>query len=160
MAGGHLIDVPTDVQVYSSQVKPISVKLVGVISDKVGLKQICGYVSNAYVNAENSHKVYVNVAGPELGDQAGQMIVISKALYGLSASGADWYRNFSSTLWSIRFSPTRFDRDVWIKLAKSGDHYEYICTYVDGFMIASKNPDVIVDLIKKEYHIKGEGPPE
>ena len=27
-------------------------------------------------------------------------------------------------------------------------------------MIASKKPDVIMDLIKKEYHIKGEGPPE
>ena len=42
----------------------------------------------------------------------------------------------------------------------SGDHYEYICTYVDDFMIASKAPDIIMDLIKKEYHIKGEGPPE
>ena len=30
VAGGHLIDVPTDVQVYSSMVKPISVKLVSV----------------------------------------------------------------------------------------------------------------------------------
>ena len=27
-------------------------------------------------------------------------------------------------------------------------------------MIASKAPDIIMDLIKKEYHIKGEGPPE
>ena len=49
---------------------------------------------------------------------------------------------------------------MWIKLADSGDLYEYICTYVDDFLIASKKPDVIMDLIKKEYHIKGEGPPE
>ena len=73
------------------------------------------------------------------------MIVISKALYGLSASGADWYRHFSSTLLSIGFISMIFDRDVWIKLA--GDHYEYICIYVDDFLIASKKPDVIMDLI-------------
>ena len=38
VAGGHLIDSPTDLQIYSSQVKPISVKLIGVIADKMGQK--------------------------------------------------------------------------------------------------------------------------
>ena len=87
VAGGHLIDVPTDVQVYSSMVKPISVKLVSVIADKTGMEQLCGDVSNAYVNAATSHKVYVAEAGPEFGERQGQMIVIKKALYGLAASG-------------------------------------------------------------------------
>ena len=105
-------------------------------------------MSNSYVNSETSHKVYVKAAGPEFDDQAGQIIVIRKALYGLSASSADWYRHFSSTLQSIGFSPTRFYRDVWIKLAKYDDHYEYICTYVDDFLIASKKPDVIMNLLK------------
>ena len=44
VAGGHLIGVPTVIQVHSPQVKPISVKLVGVIADQVGLKQLCGDV--------------------------------------------------------------------------------------------------------------------
>ena len=109
MAGGHLIDVPTDLQIYYSQVKPISVKLIGVIADKMGLKQLCGDVSNAYVNADTSHKVYVPVAGPKFGSRSGQMIVIKRALYGLSARGADWYRNFSKTLRHIGFAPTIFD---------------------------------------------------
>ena len=65
-----------------------------------------------------------------------------------------------TTLRSIGFAPTRFDRDVWINLDESGDHYEYFCTYLDKFMIASKSPDIIMDLIKKEYHIKVEGPLE
>ena len=160
MAGVHLIDVPTDLQIYSSQVKPISVKIIGVISDKMGLKQLFGDVSNAYVNADTSHKVYVPVAGPKFGSRSGQMIVIKRALYGLSARGADWYRNFSKTLRHIGFAPTIFDWDVLIKLANYGDHYEYICTYVDDFMIASKSPEDFMELIKKEYHIKGEGPPD
>ena len=157
MAGVHIIDAPTYLQIYSSQVEPISVKLIGVIYDKVGLKQICGDVSNSYVNADNSQKVYVPIAIPESGSRAGQMIVIKRALYGLSASGADWYRHFSTTLHLIRFASTIFDRDVWIKLGEYGDHYESICTYVDDFMIASKKIEIIMDLIKKKYHIKGKG---
>ena len=145
MAGGHLIDAPTDLQIYSSQVKPISTKLIGVIADKLGLKKLCGDVSNAYVNAKTPHKVYVKKAGPKFGSRAGQIIIIRIALYGLTASGADWHRNFSSTLRSIGFSPTRFDRYVWIKLADSGDFYEYICTYVDNFLITSG----FLDAIKK-----------
>ena len=157
MTGGHLIDVEIDLEIYSSQVKPIILKLIGVINDKVGMKQLCGDVSNEYVNDDTSHKVYVPVSRLEFGSGAEQMIVIKCALYGFSDSGAYWYRHFLTTLRSIGFTPTRFDRDVWIKLNKSGDHYEYICTYVDDFMIASKAPDIIMGLIKKEYHIKGEG---
>ena len=160
VAGGHLIYVPTYLQIYSSRLKPISVKLIGVISDKMVLKQLCGDVSNAYVNADTSHKVYVPVALPKFGSRYGKMIVIKRALYGLSARGADWYRNFSKTLRHIWFAPTIFGWDVLIKLANSGDHYEYICTYVDGFMISSKAPEDVMELIKKEHHIKGKGPPD
>ena len=81
VAVGNIIYVPTYFQIYSSQVKPISVKLIGVIADKVGLKQLCGDVSNAYVNADTSHKVYVPVSGPEFGSQSGEMILIKRALY-------------------------------------------------------------------------------
>ena len=88
------------------------------------------------------------------------MIVIKRALYGLSASGADWYQHFLTTLRHIGFTSTKFDIDVWIKLSKSGDHYEYICTYVDDFMIASRAPEDVMELIKKECNIKGEGPPD
>ena len=160
VAAGHLIDVPTYFQIYSSQVKTISVRLIGVIADKMGLKQLCGDLSKAYVNADTSHKVYVPVSGPKFGSQTGQMIVIKRALYGLSASGADWYRHFSTTLRHIRFAPTIFYRDVWTKLAESDDNYEYICTYVQKFMIASKALEGFMELIKKEYHIKVEGTPD
>ena len=65
-----------------------------------------------------------------------------------------------TNLQHIGFAPTRFDRDVWINLDESGDRYEYICTYVDNFMIASKAPEEVMELIKKEYHIKGKGTPD
>ena len=86
------------------------------------------------------------------------MILIKRALYGLSASRTGWYRHFLTTLRHIGFAPTRFDIDFWINLAESGDSYKYMCTYVDDFMIASKAPEDAVELTNKEYHIKGEGP--
>ena len=43
-------------------------------------------------------------------------------------------------------------------MSESGDHYEYICTYVDNFMIASTAPEDVMELIKNEYHIKGKRP--
>ena len=51
-------------------------KLVGVISDRVGPKQICEDVSNAYVNADTSHTVDVPVTAPKFGERSGEMIVI------------------------------------------------------------------------------------
>ena len=83
VAGGHIIGVPIDFPIYYSQVKPISVKRIGVIPDKMGLKCFCGDVSNAYVDADTSHKVYVPAARPEFGSRFGKTIVIKHALYGL-----------------------------------------------------------------------------
>ena len=55
-------------------------------------------MSNTYVNADTSHKVFFPVAGPEFGERYGKMIVINRDLYGFLASGAEWYSNLSSTL--------------------------------------------------------------
>jgi hypothetical protein len=159
VAGGHLIDVPTDVQIYSSQVKPISVKLLHVISHKMGLKQLCGDIGNAYVNAYTSEKVYA-VAGNEFGEHEGAVLVIRKALYGLRSASSDWWKHFANSLRSYGFKPTRHDRDVWIRLSQDGSHYEYICSHVDDFCICSKAPEEIMERIKAEYVVKGEGPPD
>ena len=115
----------------------------------MGVKQLCGDLSNAYVNSDTSHKVYVPVARPKFGSQSGKIIVIKCALYWLSASGSYWYRNLLTTLRHIGLDPTRFDRDAWIKMAESVDHYEYICTYVYYLMIASKAPEDVMELMKK-----------
>jgi len=158
VAGGHLLDVPTDVQICSLQVKPISTKLVSIVADKTGLKQLCGNFSNAHVNAESSQKACVPKAGYEFGSRKGMMIMIVKALCGLSASGADWHRHFSNSLRSCGFEPTRCNKDVWIRLAEDKTHCECICACVDDFMTASKQPEAVMELTKKEHSVKGEGP--
>ena len=44
------------------------------------------------------------------------------------------------------------DPAIWMR--DIGDHYEYICAYVDDLLIASKNPKTIVDELFKEYIVK------
>ena len=44
-----------------------------------------------------------------------------------------------------------------------GDHYEYLAVYVDDILIASKDPQAIIDLLKAEPHsfmLKHAGPVE
>lgn len=159
VAGGHLVDVPTGIDVYSSHVKPISVKLLHVIAHKQGLKVLCGDISNAYVNAETTEKVYAK-AGPEFGDRKGKIVIIKKALYGLVGSSKCWHSHFAGTLRSFGFVPTRYDGDVWIRRLDGAYHYEYICTHVDDFSCFSKNPEAIMEQIKSVYSVKGEGPPD
>ena len=40
-----------------------------------------------------------------------------------------------------------------------GSHYEYICTHVDDFMIASRDPNKVMDQLLKIYEIKNIGSP-
>ena len=39
-------------------------------------------------------------------------------------------------------------------------HYEYIATYVDDLLIASKDPQAVIEALKKVYVLKGVGVPE
>eukprot|EP00957_Ditylum_brightwellii_P015114 1139773-Ditylum_brightwellii.AAC.1 len=159
VAGGHLIDL-LDNKVYSSNVKGISVKSLHVIAHRVGLNALCGDIGNAYVNAYTAEKVYT-VARPEFGEALIRKIfMIRKALYRLATSCACFHYHLSDTLRAMDFLPTRFNRDVWIRLSKSGHTYEYICMHVDDFCIFSIAPDVVMKQIQVVYKVKSVGPPE
>ena len=40
------------------------------------------------------------------------------------------------------------------------DHWEYICVWVDDMLIISKDTKAIVDVLEKEYTVKGVGDPK
>jgi hypothetical protein len=155
VAGGHLIETLGH-QVYSSTVKGISVRLLHVIAHKAGLKQLVGDVGNAYVNADTNEKVWAR-AGKEFGELEGSVIIIKKALYGLATSGERWHKHFADSLLGLGFTPTRYDRDVWLRKYKDGKSYEYICIHVDDFCITSKDPEKVMASIKEIYNIKSSG---
>ena len=57
------------------------------------------------------------------------------------------------------FKPTKADHDLWIK--NCGSHYEYLCTWVDDIVVASKNAMAILNEFqtKAQYTLKGVGKP-
>ena len=87
-------------------------------------------------------------------------MIINKALYGLKTSSERWYAHFADTLRGFGFKQSRFDRDVWMRLDKENNLYEYVCTHVDDFMIVSMNPEKVMEQIQSVYTVKSIGPPE
>ena len=99
------------------------------------------------------------IAGPEFGKYAGHTLIIRKALYGLKSSGKCWHDRLHDVLIAMGFTPSKAESDIWMRDA--GDHYEYIAVYVDDLMIASKDPNAIInDLMAKphSFKLKGTGP--
>ena len=57
------------------------------------------------------------------------------------------------------FTPSKAEEDIWMR--DCGNHYEYIGVYVDDLIIASKNPQRIIDELQAKPHsfkLKGTGP--
>ena len=68
-------------------------------------------IGNAYLNAPCREKLWTT-AGPEFRSEAGSVMTISRALYGLKSSGAAWRAKFADTLRSMGYKPTEADPDV------------------------------------------------
>ena len=81
-----------------------------------------------------------------------------KAIYGARSSCARFHENLAEKLLKMGFKPSKADPDLWMK--DMGSHYEYIGTYVDDLLIASKHPDKIIACLKEQYVLKGVGIPE
>ena len=86
-ASSHLVEL-LDNDVYASNVKGISVKILHIIAHANDLNALCGDVDNAFPNAYTEEKVYT-IANLEFGEEKkGMIAVIKKALYGLATSCA------------------------------------------------------------------------
>ena len=165
VAGGHLTDDPhPDEDIYSGVVGIEFVRCLFLFAARGGLKVIATDVGNAYLNGINREKVYV-LAGEEFGEEyANKYLIIAKSLYGLKTAAARFHEHLSKRLRKLGFYPSKADVNLWMR--DMGDHYEYIATYVDDLMIASKNPQVIIDYLEGKnedeegYELKGTGPPE
>jgi hypothetical protein len=157
VAGGHRTQVPID-SVYSGVVSLAGIRIVTFIAEHNGLDLWGTDIGNAYLESYTKEKVAF-VAGPEFGALEGHTFLIRKALYGLRSSGARWHDRLYDSLIGMGFTPCKSDPDIWMRPCK--DHYEYIACYVDDLLIASKNPQGIIDALMaapNNYKLKGTGP--
>ena len=153
VAGGHLTDPPDD-STYSGVVSLRSLRLVLFAAELNGLAVHQADVGNAYLEAYTKEKVYI-VADDSFGDLAGHTLLISRALYGLKSSGARWHDRFSDALREMKFTPSKADADVWMRL--HNEKWEYICVYVDDLAVAMHDPTAFFDVLTSTYKFKLKG---
>ena len=123
-------------------------------------------IKNAYLQAPSSEKHYV-ICGEEFGlEHVGKVALITRALYGGKASGADFWRHLRSCMRHLGFTSCKGDSEIWMRpaLKDSGEKYwEYVLLYVDDALCISMNGrHVLEQEIGKHFLIKEEsvGPPE
>lgn len=157
VAGGHRTPTP-ETSVYSRVVSLQGIRIVTLIAELIGLLLWSTDIGNAYLESSTTEKVCF-IAGPEFGDQKGHTMVVVKALYGLKSSGRCWHDRLFEILSDMGFFPSKAEPDIWMRAA--GDHYEYIASYVDDLLIASKKPQAIIMALEAGPHqflLKGTGP--
>ena len=155
VAGGHLTEAPSGIT-YSSVVSRDSVRLAFLYAELNGLDVMVCDIGNAYLNAPCREKVWF-VGGIEVGNDAGHVLEITRALYGLKSSGASWRLMLSQTLLDLGFVGTRADPDAYRRLARKPDgteYYELLMVYVDDILMVSHDPKATIDKIGEVYEIK------
>ena len=50
---------------------------------------------------------------------------------------------YFNALSEMGFKPSKADSDIWMR--ERDGHYEYVAVYVDDLLIASRDPQVIID---------------
>eukprot|EP00984_Skeletonema_dohrnii_P018105 scaffold8364_cov75-Skeletonema_dohrnii-CCMP3373.AAC.1 len=156
VAGGHMTDTPP-CMTYSSVVSRDSVRLAFLIAALNGLEVGSCDIGNAYLNAPCQEKIWFE-AGLECGEDAGKVMIVEKALYGLKSSGASWRAMFSDFIINqLGFESTKIDADVYRKKSFYVDsagtevpYYELLLVYVDDVLLVSKNPDEVMKKIGNE----------
>ena len=157
VAGGHLTQPTFNDSPYAGIASIKSIRTCIFLAELNEMDLWVADVGNAYLEAWTKEKLYIT-AGPEFGPLEGHTLIVDKALYGLRSSGARWAERLADSLRKLGFFLSYADPAIWMK--DMGDHYEYICVWVDDMLIASRNPKAIVDELSKEYTLKGVGPPK
>ena len=157
VAGGHVTELPSSIT-YSSVVSRDSVRIALTIAALNDLKILACDIQNAYLSAPCREKIYC-VAGPEFGSEAGKIMIVRKALYGLRSSGASFRAMLADTIWNMQYRPSKADPDVWLRPAITPDgrkYYEMILCYVDDVISISHSPIDAIEGIKRTFTLKGD----
>ena len=155
VAGGHMTETPTTIT-YSSVVSRDSVRIALTIAPLNGLQVMSCDIQNAYLTADCRERIWT-YAGPEFGSDAGKIMLIKKALYGLKSSGAAFRAHLGETLHDLGFVPTRADPDVWRRPAVKPDGFEYyelILCYVDDLLAMSHAATEVLGTVKSVFKFK------
>ena len=142
---GSQVD-PRGLSTRATVLKTVYVRLLDLIANTQDLEVLCGDIGNTFIQANTKEKIYTRV-GTEFGNRAGCITLNIRALYGLTTSAKRFRTLFADFLRSLGFSPTRYDRDVWMRMRNSKDGFDYICAHIDDFKFSAKDAGLWIDTI-------------
>ena len=157
VAGGHQTSTPPSMS-YSSVVSRDSVRIALTIAALNGLKVLACDLENAYLTAPCREKIWT-VAGLEFGSDAGKVMIIVRALYGLKSSGAAFRSFLADHLFEMGYRPSQADPDVWLKPAIKSNGFKYwsiILCYVDDVLAINETPEETLKGIQLKFKLKND----
>lgn len=96
VAGGHTTETPV-ILTYSSVVSCDSVWIGFLVAALNSLDIQAADIQNAYISAPCREKIWT-IAGPEFGDEEGEVMLVTWALYGLKLSGSAFRSHLAEAL--------------------------------------------------------------
>ena len=157
VAGGHMTEAPSSIT-YSTVVSRDSVRIAFLIAALNDLDIFACDIQNAYLTAPCRENVYT-IAGPEFGSDAGKIMIIRRALYGLKSAGASFRAFLADYIYEIGYRSSLADPDVWIRPAvkpNGTEYYEMLLCYVDDLLCVSDNPQETMEQVKERFTLKGD----
>jgi hypothetical protein len=157
VANGNQTETPPTLT-YSSVVSRDSVRIAFLVAALNDLNILACDIQNAYLTADCREKIYI-IAGPEFGSEAGSIMLVKKALYGLKSSGAAFRAHLAETLYDLGYTSTKADPDVWIRPATKPDgfkYYEMLLVYVDDVLCISHDAEATMSGIQTTFKLKGD----
>ena len=91
------------------------------------------------------------------GSEAGTIVIVRKALYGLKSSGTAFRAHLGETLNDIGFLSTKAYPDIWYRLAVKPNtfgYYKYTLCYVDNILCISHDPGIVLGQIQAVLKLK------
>ena len=128
------------------------------VGRKNGQKIWCSDLAAAYLHAVTEERVYLKCGiewGPEY---EGRIGLVQKCIYGLVGSGAGFHKHVFEQMHRLGFRPSEADPDIWLRLDKKNDVYDYVGFYSDDFLTISHHPEEIAKEIASLFTVKTAGP--
>jgi len=157
VAGGHTTNVPASI-CYSSVVSRESVRLSLLVAALNDVEILSCDIQNAYLTAPCKEKIYCR-AGSEFGSEAGKIMIVKMALYGLKSSSAAFRSKLAGVICDLGYRPSKADPDVYLKPAVKPDGFRYyamILVYSDDILSISHEPSKAIEGIKSTFKLKGD----
>ena len=113
-------------------------------------------VKSAYVTCRAQEKVWVRSLPAEFGIHAGKSATVDGNLYGLNTAGAVWACSCRAKILEMGFTKVPGDGGLYMRRVETeeGPYYEYICTFVDDLLIASKRMSEVVEELNEKWKFK------